>query len=259
MKLKDKVGIVTGAGYGIGKHIALAFAEQGADVVLAARSVDKMEEVAGEIRGMGRKALVCPTDVTVHQQINEMVDAAMEEFGKIDILVNNSGIDGPTAAVVELDPEGWREVLDVNLTGVFLCCKEAVKHMIPRKSGSIINIGSVAGRMAYSFRSPYAASKWGLIGFSHSMALEVGEHNVRVNVLMPGATEGERLDRVFTNRAEATGSTYDEVKGFFTDQIALKRTVRPQEVAAAVVFLASDDASGMTGQAFNVCGGMIMR
>ncbi len=259
MKLEGKVGIVTGGGYGIGKAIALAFAQEGADVVLAARSVEKMEEVASEIRGMGRKALVCATDVTNHGQIKGMVEATVKEFGKVDVLINNSGIDGPTSAVVELDPDDWRETLDVNLTGAFLCSQEVLKHMIPARSGSIVNIGSIAGRMAYSFRSPYAASKWGMIGFSHSMALEVGENNVRVNVLMPGATDGERMERVLENRAKATGSTYDEVKKFFTDQIALHRTVSPEEVSAAVVFLSSDEASGITGQAFNVCGGMIMR
>lgn len=259
MKLEGKVGIVTGAGYGIGKYIALAFAREGADVVLAARSASKMEEVAAEIRRLGRKSLVCSCDVTVHQQIRKMVDATLKQFGKVDILVNNSGIDGPTTAVVNLDPEQWRQTLDVNLTGAFLCSQEVLKHMIPRKSGNIVNIGSIAGRMAYSFRTPYAASKWGMIGFSHSMALEVGEHNIRVNVLMPGATEGERMDRVIANRARATGSTYDEVKKFFTDQIALHRAVTPEEVASAVVFLVSDESSGMTGQAFSVCGGMIMR
>ena len=112
--------------------------------------------------------------------------------------------------------------------------------------------------MAYSFRTPYAASKWGMIGFSHSMAMEVGEHNIRVNVLMPGATEGERLERVFTNRAKVLGVSRDEVEKMFVDQFALRRTVKPEEVASAVVYLASDDSSGMTGQAFNVCGGMHM-
>lgn len=259
MKLEGKVAIVTGGGYGIGKAIAIAFAREGADVVLAARSVSKMEETAAQIRGISRKALVCLTDVAVYEQIKQMVEAAVKEFGRVDILVNNSGIDGPTSPVVDLDPEQWREVLEVNLTGAFLCSKEVLKHMIPRKSGNIVNIGSIAGRMAYSFRTPYASSKWGMIGFSHSLALEVGEHNIRVNVLMPGATEGERLERVINNRAQATGSTYDEVKKSFTDQIALQRTVKPEEVASAVVFLASDESSGMTGQAFNVCGGMIMR
>jgi NAD(P)-dependent dehydrogenase (short-subunit alcohol dehydrogenase family) len=258
MRLEGKTAIITGGGYGIGKAIATAFAREGADVALAARSVGRMEETAEEIRGLGRRALVCSTDVMVDDQVKAMVEATLSEFEKVDILVNNSGIDGPTCPVVEMDPKEWRETLDVNLTGAFLCSREVLKHMIPRKSGNIINIGSVAGRMAYSFRTPYAASKWGMIGFSHSMAMEVGEHNIRVNVLMPGATEGERLERVFENRAKVTGSTYDEVKKFFVEQFAMRRTVKPEEVASAVVFLASDESSGMTGQAFNVCGGMHM-
>lgn len=257
MRLGGKTAIVTGAGYGIGKIIALSFADEGADLVLAARSVEKLEETATEVRDKGRRALVCITDVTDHVQIKGMVKATMEEFGKIDILVNNSGIDGPTTPVVDTDPDQWREVLDVNLTGAFLCSREVLPHMISRKNGSIINIGSIAGIIAYSFRTPYAASKWGLIGFNHGMALEVGEHNIRVNVLMPGATEGERMDRVIENRARATGTTYDELKTAFTSQMALRRAVTPQEVSSTVVFLASDDASGITGQSFSVCGGLM--
>ncbi|GIX48640.1 MAG: 3-ketoacyl-ACP reductase [Candidatus Tectimicrobiota bacterium] len=258
MRLQHRIAIVTGGGYGIGRAIALAFAREGADLVLAARNRSRLEETAREVQALGRRALVQPTDVSQEDEVRAMVQACLAAFGRVDILVNNAGIAGPTKEVADLSATEWDETLNVNLRGAFLCAKYALQDMRQRRQGVILNIGSVAGRIGYPRRAPYAASKWGMIGLNHALAAEVGRYNIRVNCLCPGTTAGERLSRVIAAKAEAEGTSYAEAERWYTQQIPLGRVIQPEEIASVAVFLASDESSGMTGQCFTVCGGFVM-
>jgi len=253
VRLKDKVAIVTGGGRGIGKAIALAFAAEGATVVVAARTLSKLEETAEEIKSKGGKAKAIQTDVTDEKQVQQMVAQTLDEYGQIDILVNNSGIGGPTARVVDLKLEDWNEVLAIDLTGSMLCSREVLKSMIPRQSGNIINIAAEGGRggdgrAGYPMRSPYCCAKMGIIGLNETLAVEVGEYNIRVNCISPAAVRGERLVNVVKGRSEATGVPFDELMGKITANYSLRRAAEESEVAATAVFLASDESSAITGQ-----------
>ncbi len=253
MRLKDKVAIVTGGGRGIGKAISLAFAAEGATVVVAARALSKLEETAEEITSKGGRAKAIRTDITDEKQVRQMVAQTLDEYGHIDILVNNSGISGPTANVVDLKLEDWNEVLAIDLTGSMLCAREVLKSMIPRRSGNIISIAAEGGRggdgrAGYPMRSPYCVAKMGIIGLTETLAIEVGEYNIRVNCISPAAVRGERLVNVVMGRAKATGVPFDELMGKMTANYSLKRPAEESEVAAAAIFLASDESSAITGQ-----------
>jgi NAD(P)-dependent dehydrogenase (short-subunit alcohol dehydrogenase family) len=259
MQLAGKIAIVTGGGKGIGRAISLAFAREGADVVVAARTESELEKVASEIKTIGRRSLVAVTDLANPEQSLAMVDRTLEEFGKVDVLVNNSGIEGPIATVTDMDLEGWNQTLAVNLTGAMLAAKHVLrKSMVPRQSGVIVNISSLSGRKGLATRSPYNASKFGLIGLSQSLALEVGRYGVRVNCIAPGLVEGDRINRVISGMSEKSGMTYEQVVATWAARTALGRMVKPEEVAALAVFLASEQSSGITGQTINCCGGLEM-
>jgi NAD(P)-dependent dehydrogenase (short-subunit alcohol dehydrogenase family) len=255
MKLANKAAIVTGGGRGIGKEIALALSREGADVLVAGRQLNVLEQTASEINSLGRRALFCVTDVSDESQVNSMVNTALENFGHIDILVNNAGITGPTAPVTKLSRDAWDEVMAINLTGAFLCARAVVPHMISQGSGKIVNISSVAGKMAYALRSSYAASKWGMLGLSCTLAQELGPHNIQVNAICPGPTAGERMTGVIAGRAKELGQNADEVEKMYVEGTALKRMVDPKHVAASVVFLCSSDSDSITGEALEVSGG----
>ena len=256
MLLEDKVATVTGGGYGIGRAIALALAKEGADVVVAARTESALQEVAREIVSMGRQSLVVVCDFLKPEQADTMVEKALAKFGQIDILVNNSGIEGPTKTVAEMDIKGWNETLAVNLSGAMLCSRNVLeKSMIPRKSGVIINISSGAGRRGRAQRSPYTASKFAIIGLTQTLAIEAGKYGIRVNAIAPGAVEGERLERVFRTEAKKHGITYEEMVAHSNSLAALGRMVKPEEIADLAVFLASDKSSGITGQTINIDAG----
>ncbi len=255
MRLKDRVAIVTGGGTGIGKAISMAFASEGATVIVAARTLAKLDETAKEIMSKGGRATTIQTDVSDENQVKQMVARALNEYGQIDILVNNSGIPGPTTNVVDMNLDEWNKVLAVDLTGYMLCSREVLKRMIPRRSGNIINIGSRAGRAGYPKRSPYCVAKWGIVGLTETLAIEVGEYNIRVNCISPAGVKGERHENVWKAKAKAMGISYDEIVQQATSKYALKRVTEPSEVAAAAVFLASDEASAITGHTLVVdCG-----
>ncbi len=260
MRLKDRVAIVTGGGRGIGKAVSLAFASEGAAVVVAATTLAKLEETAESIRSMGGRAKAIQTDITDEKQVEKLVKETVKEFGQLDILVNNSGIGGPTCTVSELNLADWSRVLAIDLTGSMLCSKHALKYMIPRKSGVIINMGAEGGRAGdgrsgYPMRSPYCCAKMGVIGLTETLAVEVGPYNIRVNVISPGAVKGERLISVFKGRAEAAGVSFDELWSKLTGPYSLGRVAEEKDVAAAAVFLASDESSAITGQTLVVhCG-----
>ena len=260
MRLKDRVAIVTGGGKGIGKAIALAFASEGAKVVVAARDLSKLEETVKEIKAKGGRAKAIQTDVTVEKQVQQMVAETIKEYGQIDILVNNSGIGGPTVNVVDLKLEDWNQVLAIDLTGSMLCAREVLKYMIPRKSGNIINIAAEGGRggdgrTGYPMRSPYCCSKMGVIGLTETLSIEMGEYNIRVNAISPAAVRGERLNNVVMGRAKALGVPFEELISKITANYSLRRPAEESEVAATAVFLASGESSAITGQTISTnCG-----
>lgn len=260
MRLKDKVAIVTGGGQGIGKAIALAFAAEGAAVVVAARNLANLERTAAEITSKGGKAKAIQTDVTVEAQIEGMVAATVKEFGKVDILVNNSGIGGVTCPVVDLRLEDWMEVLQIDLTGSMLCSKHVLKCMIPQKSGVIINIAAEGGRAGdgrsgYPMRTPYCCSKMGIIGLTESVSVEVGKYGIRVNAISPAAVKGERIISVVKGRAQAMGVPFETLMSKIAENSSLGRITDETDVAAMAVFLASEEARSVTGQTIPIhCG-----
>ena len=259
MQLEGKVVIITGGGKGIGKAIALAFAREGAELVLAARTSSDLKEVSSEIESMGGKSLPIVTDLANPEQVRRMVGISLEKFAKVDVLVNNSGIAGPIATVVDMDLDGWNRTLAVNLTGAMLSAKYVLKNsMIPRRSGSIINISSTSGRRGLATRSPYSSSKWALIGLTQSLASEAGRYGIRVNCIAPGRIEGDRIERIDREMNKSTGITNQQVAAAMNLRTALGRMVKPEEVAALAVFLASDQSSGIAGQTINCCAGFEM-
>ena len=248
VKLKNKVAIITGAWMGIGKATSLAFANEGAAVVVVtAHNLSKLEEVAKEIKSKGGKAKAMQIDISDHEQVKRMVAQTIEEFGQIDILVNNAAAHSPGADVVDMNLDDWHKLIAVNLTGTMLCSREVLKYMIPRRSGNIINISSVAGLSGHPGASPYCVSKWGIIGFTEVLAIEAGKHNIRVNCISPGATRSEGFEDSIRDWARNRGFSYKEMMGKIMDKNSLKRIAEPSEIAACAVFLASDDSSAITG------------
>lgn len=255
MKLKDRVAIVTGGGRATGKTIALRLAREGADLVLIGPQQQELQVTAREIQSLGCRALALITDVRQEDQVAVMAEQSRQMFGQIDILVNNAGIAGPTALAVHTARAQWDDVLAVNLTGPFLCSKAVLPDMMARRSGKIINISSMGGKIGYALRSPYAASKWGLIGLTVTLAKELGEYNIQVNAVCPGPIEGQRMQRIIQQRALELGQSAEDVERDYVKASALRRMVQPRDVAAAVAFLASADADNITGQAIDVSAG----
>ncbi len=258
MKLEGKVVVVTGAGRGIGREIALHCAAQGGNLVLAARSVPALEGVAREIEDAGGTAQVIETDVTERSSAALMAQQALDRWGRIDVLVNNSGIAGPSAPLWEVPADDWDETIAVNVTGVFLCCQAVLPSMIERRSGSVVNIGSVTGKRPLLNRSAYATSKAALIGLTRTLAEETGPHQIRVNLVSPGTVDGARIDWVFEQQAKATDREADDVRAEFVEATPLKRLVAAADVARTVTFLASDESAGITGADLNVSAGLVM-
>jgi NAD(P)-dependent dehydrogenase (short-subunit alcohol dehydrogenase family) len=259
-RLKDKVAIITGGGYGIGKAIAKAFVQEGATVVIAATTLLKLQETAKELQAMGGRAMTIQTDIRDEHQIKRMVDETLRAFGKIDVLVNNSGIGGPTCNVVDMKLEEWNNILAIDLTGSMLCAREVLKYMIPRKSGVIINLGAEGGRSGdgrsgYPMRAAYCCSKMGVIGLTETLAQEVGEYNIRVNCISAAAVKGDRFIRVIEGRAKAMGISFEEALSREMANYSLKRPSEDYELANCAVFLATDESSAITGQTIvNHCG-----
>jgi NAD(P)-dependent dehydrogenase (short-subunit alcohol dehydrogenase family) len=260
MRLQGRVAIITGGGKGIGRAIALAFAREGATVVIASRSVSSLEQTCREISGNDGKATYVQTDVSDEKQVQRLVAETIRQFGQVDILVNNSGISGPTSRVVDMDLSQWNETLAVDLTGSMLCAREVLKGMIERKAGAIINIVSEGGRSAdgrsgYPLRAAYCCSKMGLIGLTETLSVEMGEHGIRVNAISPGPVMGERIRNVLKNRMAETGKTLEEMMEVLAVNNSLKRIATEEECAAVAVFLASEESSAVTGQTIPVsCG-----
>lgn len=242
-----KVALITGASRGIGKEIAKEFAENGYDLVLSYVS-DKtnVEELEKEFQDMGCKALLLKADVSKIEEVEEMVKAAINEFGKIDVLVNNAGITRDNL-LMRMKEEDIDQVINTNLKGSMLVTKQIIPYMMKKHSGSIINISSVVGICGNAGQCNYSASKAGLIGFTKSLAKEVASRNIRVNAVAPGFIKTDMTDVL-----------KEEVKEHIYEQIPLKRMGESKEVAKVVYFLASESSSYITGQVINIDGGMVM-
>ncbi len=258
MLLKDKVAVVTGGGRGIGRAIALAYAQEGANLVLASRSLDALEETRTFAARVGSEALLVPTDIRDAESVRVLVEKTLAHFGHVDVLVNNSGIGGPSAPLWEIAPKDWEETFAVNVTGTYLCCRAFLPHMIERHSGSIIIIGSMTGKRPLLSRTPYAASKMALLGLARTLAWETGAYGIRVNVISPGPVEGERIEWVIRKQTEAKGVSVEEARQQFTRDAPLGHLISPGDIANAAVFLASDRAFSITGEDLNVSAGIVM-
>jgi len=258
VKLRDRVAIVTGAAKGMGGAICGSLAREGAHVVAAAREAGALEALVTDLRASDRRGryLAVPTDVTVEDQVAALALRTQEEFGRIDILVNAAGVTGPIETPLhKIDPAAWDHVLGVNLRGVFLCCRAVVPAMIAQRSGKIINIAGTSGLRGYRYRAAYSSSKWAVRGLTRTLALEVGPFNVNVNAICPGVVEGGRMTGIIAEKARVRGTTTEDVFGEYVDETALRRFSTDDDVARAVVFLASDDSRQITGHDLIVDGG----
>lgn len=255
---EQQVTFVTGASQGIGREIVLAFADRGDALVLAARNEANLAATAQDARASSSDVLVLPTDVTDADQVAQAVDTAMERFGRIDVLVNNSGVGGPSGPLWELSPEDWRSTFAVNVEGVFLVSRAVLPHMIDSGQGSVINVGSITGKRPLWGRTPYAASKAALVGLTRTLALEAGAYGVRVNLISPGFVTGPRLDWVIEAQAEGRGTTPAEVRSELEGLSPLDRLTEPEDIARIALFLASDAASSITGADINANSGVVM-
>ncbi len=245
--LKDKVAVITGSGRGIGKAIALKLAENGANIVINdIEGSTYADETRDEIEALGVKAIIVRGDVRKKEDVENLINTTVDTFGRIDILVNNAGItrDG---LMIRMSEEDWDMVLDINLKGAFNCIKAAARPMMKQRSGSIINIASVVGVMGNAGQANYTASKAGLIGLTKTVAKELSSRNIRANAVAPGFIESHMTD-ILT----------EDVKNKYFDAIPLSRFGKTEDVAKAVLFLASDLSSYVTGQTINVDGGLVM-
>jgi 3-oxoacyl-[acyl-carrier protein] reductase len=247
MRLLGQSAIVTGGSRGIGKSIALRLATEGADIAFTYNSNEAAATETGkEIESLGRKIIAIKADAAKSEDANSVVEKTIAAFGKIDILVNNAGITRDTL-LMRMSEDDWDAVLDTNLKGVFLLTKAAIRPMMSAKRGKIITISSVVGIVGNPGQANYCASKAGVIGFSKSLAKEVGSRNITVNVIAPGYIETDMTDKL--NEAQRKA---------IMDMIPLKRIAKPQEVAGVAAFLASSDADYITGEVIKVDGGMAM-
>ncbi|HEX9998498.1 MAG TPA: 3-oxoacyl-[acyl-carrier-protein] reductase [Abditibacterium sp.] len=244
MQLENQVAFITGARRGIGRAIALKYAQNGADCVLIARTAP--DELADEIRALGRRALALAVDVADAEAVEAAVKNAVKEFGRIDVLVNNAGINDD-GLLIRMKLEQWQRVLDVNLSGAFYATKAVARPMLKAEKGRIINISSVIGQMGNAGQANYAASKAGLLGFTKSVAKELGSRGITVNAIAPGFIE-----------TDMTHDLSEEAKTALLGQIPLGKLGQAEDVAELALFLASNGARYITGQTFNVDGGLVM-
>jgi meso-butanediol dehydrogenase / (S,S)-butanediol dehydrogenase / diacetyl reductase len=254
-RFEGKGVVVTGAAQGMGRAIAAAFLAEGARVVLSDMNEEGVKETARQL-DRGGTALAARCDVTKSADVKSLVDSAIEHLGAVDVFVNNAGTI-TMRQVVELSEDEWDTVMDVNAKGVFLCTQSILPHMLDRKSGAIVNVASQAGKRGYKLFAHYCASKAAVIVFSKGAALEVAPY-VRINCVCPGIVNTDMMEREYAWEEAMTGESKEDIKTRWMSGIPMGRFQEPEHVARVALFLASDDASEMTGQAINVTGGMVM-
>jgi NAD(P)-dependent dehydrogenase (short-subunit alcohol dehydrogenase family) len=242
--------LVTAGAAGIGKAFAETFADAGAKVFICdvdRAALDAFRQARPEI-GVG------VTDVADSQQVDGLFDAATVFLGGLDVLINNAGIAGPTAPVESIAIADWERTIAIDLNGMFYCTRRAVPLLKAAGGGCIINLSSVAGRLGYPLRTPYAAAKWAVVGFTKSLAMELGPANIRVNAIQPGIVEGDRIERMIAAKAKALGVGEEEYRKQLLSRVSLRRTVSAADIASMALFLATDAGRNISGQALSVCG-----
>lgn len=248
--LKGARVLVTAGAQGIGLAIARRFVDAGADVHICDVDEGALKAAQESLPALS----VSRTDVSDETQVLAMFEALGARWGALDVLVNNAGVSGPTSRLEDTTLDAWRNTLDVNLTGTFLCARSAVPLLRAAGGGAIVNISSVAGRLGFSLRSPYSASKFGLAGLTQTWAMELGPSNIRVNSVLPGVVSGDRVERIIAARAEAGGVSNDAMREQLVEKVSLRRMTRPEDVANQVVFLCSKQGAMISGQSISVCG-----
>jgi NAD(P)-dependent dehydrogenase (short-subunit alcohol dehydrogenase family) len=248
--VKDLRVLVTAGAGGIGLEIARAFVREGAKVHIC----DVDEKALGAARKSDPQLTQTLCDVADRAQVARLFDESLRALGGLDCLVNNAGIAGPTGKVEEINPEDWDRCLAVDITGQFNCVRLAVPHLKQSKNASIMNLSSQAGKHGFPLRSAYAAAKWGVIGFTKSIAIELGPFGIRVNALLPGLVAGDRIRRVIEAKAQQGGISFKEQEAALFRNVSIKDYVTPQQLADMVVFTASPRAKTVSGQAISVCG-----
>ena len=248
--LSGRRAIVTAGGSGIGRAIALHLRREGCLVHVC----DIDARVLQELQGIDPAISSSIADVSNYDDVDRLFASAIGTLGGLDFLVNNAGVAGPTALVEDIDPADWQRTVAVNLNGQFYCARRAAPIMKSAGGGAIVNISSVAGRLGYPMRSAYAASKWAVIGFTQSIAMELGPFNIRVNAILPGSVEGDRMDRVNRARAEALGVTVESIRQMDVAQVSMRTYIPVHHVTNMVVYLCSEAGSTISGQSLNVCG-----
>lgn len=242
--------LVTAGAKGIGRSIALNFAAAGARVFVCDVDATALQAFRSEAPEIGSSL----ADVSQPSEVATMFSEATDYLGGLDVLVNNAGISGPTANVEDLSIDDWNRTIAVDLNGVFYCTRIAVPKLKAAGGGSIVNLSSIAGRLGYPLRSHYSAAKWGVIGLTKSLAIELGPNKIRVNAILPGVVEGERVRSVVEARAAARGLSFDEAMKQFVAPISLRHMVSAQEIADMALFLATSAGRSISGQAISVCG-----
>lgn len=252
MLLKGRTALITGGGQGIGLAIATAFANQGASIVVA--DLDPDTAAVRKLRESGALVVSRQVDVTDESQVLGLFAG----LDRLDILVNNVGVYGPVKKIVDMDRASWDRTFAINLTSAMLCSREAVKRMAAQRSGNILNVASNVARRGLPYRGCYVATKWAMLGFTQTLALETAEYNIRVNAILPGPVPTPHLDEVMQLHASIEGKSVEAVAQDWRLCAPMKRFIEPREVGSVAVFLASDMSSAMTGQSLNVTCGFLM-
>ena len=242
--------LITAGASGIGRATADLLMERGARVHIC----DVSDEFLADYRAAHPEAGITKTDVSSEADVAHLFDDVKASLGGLDALINNAGIAGPTGGVEDIRPEDWRRTIDVCLTGQFLCAHFAVPLLKTAGGGSIVNLSSAAGRFGYAFRTPYSAAKFGVIGFTESLAKELGPANIRVNAILPGIVEGQRMSGVIAARAKQTGVSYDAMEKTYLDRVSMRRMVSASDIAATIAYLLSPAGRNVSGQSLGVDG-----
>jgi NAD(P)-dependent dehydrogenase (short-subunit alcohol dehydrogenase family) len=250
LRLDGQRVVITAAAAGIGRATLETFVAAGARICVCDVDAERLEKLRASLPTVG--AMVA--DVSDPAAVDGLFDMALAKLGGLDILINNAGIAGPTARIEDIEPEDWARTLEVNLTGQYLCARRAVPHIRAAGGGSIVNLSSAAGRFGFPLRTPYAASKWAVIGLSKSLAIELGRDQIRVNAICPGAVEGDRIERVIAAKARALGITFEVMHAELVEKASMKRMVSARDIANMILYLCSDAGRLVSGQVIGVDG-----
>ncbi len=253
LSMQGKRVLITAGAGGIGRVMTKTFAEAGAKVHICDVVQAAVDETS---KSLSVTATLC--DVSNLEQVDRMFSDVRTHLGGLDVMINNAGIAGPTGRVEEISIEDWQRCIEIDLNGMFYCTRLAVPMLKAAGGGSIVNLSSAAGRLGFPYRTPYAAAKWAVVGFTKSLSMEVGTDNIRVNAIQPGVVEGERIDRVIAAKAQAVGISFEEQRRISLERVSMRSMVSPQDIANMALFLASDAGAHVTGQAISVCAGVEM-